>query len=280
MRRPEQTPSKSFNESDGAAHHIIAPPGVRQQIDAVVSACREHASDALVAVYLHGSLTLGCFNPQTSDIDILVVLKRALAPQQRERLINDMLVCSAAPVPIEITFVTQAGLTPWRYPTPFDLHYSEKWRAHYEKNPAASPSAGTDEDLAAHIASIHHREVCLYGAPARDVLPVVPRNDLNASLVADFRWASDRLTENPRRVLDMCRAYFQIGNSCIVSKEEAAEGCLSTLPVEAGPAIRAALDVYRGIHTINETSADDLECFRAVISERIGSCWLKASNVR
>ena len=40
--------------------------------NAFVSLCREVLADALTGVYLHGSLAMGCFNPVTSDVDLIV----------------------------------------------------------------------------------------------------------------------------------------------------------------------------------------------------------------
>ena len=35
--------------------------------------------DNLIGVYLHGSLVMGCFNPQKSDIDLIIVIDKPIS---------------------------------------------------------------------------------------------------------------------------------------------------------------------------------------------------------
>src|SRR5205085_2785098 len=102
---------------------------------------------------------------------------------------------SNTPHPIEISFLAQANLRPWRHPTPFDFHYSESWRQRYEQELAGgdrrrwNEEPGTDPDLAAHITITNHRGLCLYGAPIQHVFPPVPEEDYVDSIIGDLRWA-------------------------------------------------------------------------------------------
>ena len=82
----------------------------------------------LVGVYLHGSAATGCFNPDRSDIDLLVVARQALSPEQRRAVATLLLASSGAPYPVELTVVTTGQLHPWQHRTRFDFHYSESWR--------------------------------------------------------------------------------------------------------------------------------------------------------
>lgn len=45
------------------------PKDIMNQIDKVVNIWKEHLGDALVGIYLHGSISLHAFNPQSGDID-------------------------------------------------------------------------------------------------------------------------------------------------------------------------------------------------------------------
>jgi predicted nucleotidyltransferase len=85
--------------------------------------------DELVGVYLHGSGATACFNPDRSDIDLLVVARQTLAPEQRRAVAELLLARSGAPYPIELTLLTTEQLHPWRHPTPVEFHYSEMRRA-------------------------------------------------------------------------------------------------------------------------------------------------------
>ena len=40
-----------------------------------VAAARETIGENLLGVYLHGSAAMGCFNPKSSDLDLLVGVK-------------------------------------------------------------------------------------------------------------------------------------------------------------------------------------------------------------
>ena len=114
-------------------------------------------SDALVGVYLHGSLVLGCFNPQRSDIDVVAVTRRLTTQDERRRLGALMLRSSSSkerprqpPYPLELSLLTGAQLRPWRYPTPFDFHYGESQRDRFAAGDF-QPLWAEDRDLAAHI---------------------------------------------------------------------------------------------------------------------------------
>jgi hypothetical protein len=93
--------------------------------------------DDLVGIYLHGSLAMGCFNPQHSDMDVLVVSQAAIPLPVKAELGRLLLRLSLLPSPIEIHFLNLAGLHPWRYPPPFDLHYSGPWRDRFERDLAS-----------------------------------------------------------------------------------------------------------------------------------------------
>ena len=43
-----------------------------------VESARETIGENLLGVYLHGSAAMGCFNPKSSDLDLLVGVKEAL----------------------------------------------------------------------------------------------------------------------------------------------------------------------------------------------------------
>ena len=53
-------------------------------INGFVERSREILRDNLVGVYLHGSLVMGCFNPQKSDIDLIIVSDRPLSDYDKK----------------------------------------------------------------------------------------------------------------------------------------------------------------------------------------------------
>jgi len=79
----------------------------------------------LIGLYLHGSLAMGCFNPNCSDLDVIAVTAEGMAVETKRAVAAILLQQSGAPHPIEVSFLRRRDLAPWRYPTPFDFHYKE-----------------------------------------------------------------------------------------------------------------------------------------------------------
>lgn len=52
---------------------------------------KEILKDNYVGVYFHGSLRLGSFNPNKSDLDFIIVVKHKLSPEIKEQLWDKML---------------------------------------------------------------------------------------------------------------------------------------------------------------------------------------------
>src|SRR4029078_1937790 len=93
---------------------------------------------------------------------------------------------------LEISFLSRGDLEPWRYPTPYDYHFSGSAEKH--------DRAG--EDLATEIENVRVRGVALVGPPATEAFPDVPHEDFLDSIERDLVWALDHLEERPaHRVL-------------------------------------------------------------------------------
>ena len=248
---------------------------VRGQVAALLEVFQNTLGEHLTGVYLHGSLAMGCFNPAGSDLDLLVITEQPMSLEQKRALIEALLRLSRSPAPIEISFLSAADLTPWRYPTPFDLHYGEDWRERCEQALAGNgwrqwnDSHQTDVDLAAHITITRARGICLLGQPIAQVLPSVPRQDYIASIWDDFLWARARAADNPPYfILNACRiaAYLLAGRLC--SKEEGGAWALNTLPADFHMLISQALSTYRGDES-QPFDADALEQFGASLQKEI-----------
>ena len=232
----------------------------------------------LAAVYLHGSLAMGCFNPQRSDIDLLVVTHDLLSLSQRRAVYDLLLQVSAAPRPIEISSCSMAQLWPWRYPPPFDLHYGEDWRDRIAAEIADGrwrtwqPAAGGDPDLAAHITIIHERGITISGPPPAELLPPVPRHDYVDSIMTDIAAADEQVYNDPVYiVLNLCRvaAYVQAG--LITSKAEGGEWGMRTLSHAQRPVVAEALAIYRGTSDETPFAADALAALVAELQRQIAA---------
>ncbi|MEJ7701527.1 MAG: nucleotidyltransferase domain-containing protein [Pyrinomonadaceae bacterium] len=133
------------------------------QIESLTETFRIQIDENLIGIYLHGSLAFGCFNPLRSDIDLLVVTRCEITIETKRGIAEFLLENSRKPSPIEISFLQQKDLSTWRYPTPFDFHYSEDWREKFERDLADGEWKRWndiqlfDEDLATHITVTNHR---------------------------------------------------------------------------------------------------------------------------
>jgi predicted nucleotidyltransferase len=232
---------------------VNCPQTVRDQIEGFTETIVHILDDNLTGMYLHGSLAMGCFNPARSDIDVLVVTEQGMSSETMRKVARTVLDFAGNPTPFELSFLRQSYLNPWRYPTPFDFHFSEDWR---EKTAAAlvapewqlwsGQPPPADPDLAAHITITRTRGICLAGKSILDVFPEIPRADYVDSIMGDFDYARDGIADNPvYAVLNFCRIYSYLREGRIDSKDEAGVWALDHLPPDYHALISAALDTYR-----------------------------------
>ncbi len=228
------------------------PITVREQVDLLSSTFSTLLAEQLIGIYLHGSLAMGCFNPHRSDLDLLVVTYNPMSLTTKRRIIEYLLVSSRQPHPIEISFLACSQLLPWRYPTPYDLHFSEMWRETYSRDLFSgtwqewNSSEHYDPDLAAHITVLNARGICLTGRPVAAVFPPVPAADYRTSLASDIRDSLESIASRPvYAILNCCRTYTYLLEGHIYSKEEGGRWALGVLPAEFHDTVASALAEYR-----------------------------------
>jgi predicted nucleotidyltransferase len=228
------------------------PIAVHEQVDQMSSKLSTVLAKQLVGIYLHGSLAMGCFNPNHSDLDLLVVTAECMPLIMKRQMIEYLLVGSQQPQPIEISFLTLTQLRPWQYPTPFDLHYSEAWRASYTRDLASGAwqawdaNQQRDPDLAAHITIINQRGICITGAPITEIFPAVPGDDYRASIAADIHDSLASIVTNPvYTILNCCRTYAYVRDGHVLSKEEGGNWAIQALPADFRATVTTALAAYR-----------------------------------
>jgi predicted nucleotidyltransferase len=183
---------------------VEVPAAVREQLDRLTRDLRDALADELVGVYLHGSLVLGCFNPQRSDIDVIAVTRRAITSEERNALGALMLRSSGqkerprqAPFPLEMSLLTAEQLRPWRYPTPFDFHYGESQRRRFTAG-EFNPLWAEDYDLAAHVTVLREAGVTLLGPAGPRSLSARSRASVRRLTVTGLRLESGEATGSLR----------------------------------------------------------------------------------
>ena len=205
--------------------------------------------DNLVGVYLHGSAAMGCFRPEKSDLDLLVVVERPLSDPVK-RAFLDMTVRLNAQGPhkgIEMSIVLRRDLKPFVYPTPYELHFSAGHLDWYRSDPDdyIRRMNGTDKDLAAHCTILKTRGVCLCGAPIDAVLSEVPKEDYLDAILYDVEHAEEEITAYPLYLtLNLARVLAFQEEGRVLSKKEGGEWAQTRLPAEFRPLLIAALKDY------------------------------------
>ena len=209
----------------------------------------EILGDRLVGVYLHGSAVMGCFNPDRSDIDLIVVVDRPL-PDAVKKTYMDMVTGFSAMGPakgIEMSVVTAGVCRPFAYPTPFELHFSVMHLKWYREDPDGYIRGmnGVDRDLAAHFTVIRQRGRCLCGASIPEVFAPVPVRDYMDSILRDVSGAEEEIAEDPMYLtLNLARVLAYKEEGLVLSKREGGEWATRNLPERFRPLIMDAMRDY------------------------------------
>ncbi len=229
---------------------------MEQLLNRFTDRSKEILRDNLVGVYLHGSAVMGCFNPEKSDIDLIIVVKESVSDADK-RAYMDMVteLNSSAPAKgIEMSVVRKDVCSPFVYPTPFELHFSVAHLNWYRNDPDdyIRKMNGTDKDLAAHFMIILNRGKCLYGAPIEDVFAPVPKADYLDSIREDIADAAEDISENTMYItLNLARVLAYKKEGLILSKKEGGEWALGHLPAEYHALIKDALKEYEEAASIS-----------------------------
>ncbi len=262
-----------------------APPAIRHQVERLRDSLGRAIGDNLFGLYLHGSLALGDFVSDQSDIDLLAVLHAPMIAEVKWEVAGVLLIVSSDPRPIEITFTTEAALSSLRFPLAYDFHYSEDWRERMQADlvtgawRAWNEGERHDEDLSGQVAITRRHGIRLHGEDVEDTLPVIPDEEIAACFVREGLWALDNWGEIPETclsepvpvygILNSCRTlcYLHTGRMC--SKGEAGRWALTKLPTEHARVVKAALDVRYVTGRADTLANADLRAFAAFMRQTI-----------
>ena len=188
----------------------------------------------LTGIYLHGSAVMGCFNPEKSDIDLILVVEDEVN-NIAKRQFMDMVVELNQQAPekgLELSVVREAVCKPFVYPTPFELHFSVAHLNWYRTDPEdyVAKMKGEDKDLAAHFTILYHRGQVLYGKDIKEVFAEVSHEAYMDSIWCDIEGAAEEILENPMYIiLNLFRVLGYKEEGLILSKKEGGEWMLRKL---------------------------------------------------
>jgi streptomycin 3"-adenylyltransferase len=234
---------------------IKASETANQFLSAFVRSFHETLGEKLTGVYLHGSLAMGCFNPISSDIDILVVVRDKLSVEEKKD-IGQMLLKLSEMTPakgLEMSVISLGSLRNFQHPSPYELHFSESNKADFTRGCVDFTKAVFDPDLAAHIVITKARGICLYGESIEEVFPDIPHGFYLDSIAGDADWCYTNILKGADSgegrvptyaVLNFCRVLAFIEQRLITSKVEGGQWGVEHLPQEYTSVIRAALQEY------------------------------------
>lgn len=237
---------------------------------------REVLGENLFGVYLHGSAVLGGPGPR-SDLDFLVVLRRPTTPEEKRRLVGELLRISVHPdrrqgrTTLEVTFVVHSEVRPWRSPPHWDLQYGEWWRDRFEAGEIEPWETTTDPDLALLVAVALIGDAALAGPPPAEVFDPVPAADLERAMLHSIDHFFAKFDDDTANTLLMLsRVWTTLATGEIRRKDVAADWALARLPEEHRPALERARGVWSA-EAANDWSGDRLAgaraCAHAMVEE-------------
>ena len=220
-------------------------------LDEIVALFMQELKGNLVGIYLHGSLAMGCFNPDRSDIDLLIVVKEKLNTQSSKRIAK-MVLAFHKTLPnkggVEFTIILEKHLIDFVYPTPFEFHYSPYHTERYETDEEYLCGGFEDEDLAAQIVIAYERGIALYGRSLREIYRPIDKHYYIASILHDIESSKQEIIDNQVYfTLNLCRVLFFLKEGKVSSKKEGGEWGVKVLPHEYQRLVGKCLDEYIGV---------------------------------
>lgn len=218
-------------------------------INDFITAAKEIIGANLTGIYLHGSLAMGCFNPEKSDIDLIIIIEEPISDEQKMKFMERIVALNQqAPAKgLEMSVVLREYCSPFVYPTPFELHFSPTHLQWFCERPQdyVLNMKGDDKDLAAHFTIIRQYGITLYGEKIENVFAEVPRKDYVDSIWEDVRDAKEEIVNQPMYItLNLCRVLAFLRGGLYLSKREGAEWAMKHLPAEHSAIISSALTCY------------------------------------
>ena len=170
---------------------------IQSYLESIVAVFVEELNENLVGVYLHGSLAMGCFNPEQSDIDLLVIVKKDIPNVTKRRMIKTlMLITEGHRNQLEMSMIIEKYVIDFVYPTPFELHYFHP-RYLVDSNFICGGKDFYDSDLAGHIVVTQHRGITLVGEDIKSVFKPIDKQYYILSIYNDIEDASKAILQKP-----------------------------------------------------------------------------------
>lgn len=211
-------------------------------LDALNSRVRGELGSSLVAVTLVGSAGAGWYEPGVSDVDVAVVVRRALheasARSLAAKLSHSQLPCPAPR--LELVVYRRDLLTKPRWPLPFELNLNTGHGT--TDHVGLDPSAEAAHWFLLDLAIARERSTPLSGPPLHALLGEIPRPAVLEALRSALDWYDSEEADPASSILAACRAWHYAEENDWGSKRDAAEWAAARLsdpaPVHAALTLR------------------------------------------
>ena len=256
------------------------PAEIKIQITHVVGIWKTHLKEELIGVYLHGSIALNAFNPNSGDVDILVVVKDSIDVSEKLAIAKDIIALDGAPRPVEVSAIKLNDAKAWKTPGNCVFHYSDFWREKYLarfRDPASKvyvvDREFPDADVTSYIKLINQSGIVLYGQKIRDVFADISDEDFWSSISSNIE-EYDFHAYNPRyfasNILILGRILSFKKETRILSKYDAGLWMMQNVPEDLRYLPEAAMKIWfeNEDRTLPE---NDLETLREYLIQEINA---------
>jgi len=252
------------------------PRFTREVLREILSGVHSILRDNLIGIYLYGSLAMVCFRPKSSDIDVILVVKKGLPKKQGRKIIEYLKGACSKDRRVELSIVGADAIRNPQYPMMVDLHY-EYWGNIFENE--------EDNEILSNLYTTGKRGFCVWGASISDIFSKIPAQYHLRSVIEDIQHTRKYLHENPESVgynvavywvLSSCRILAFIREEKVLSKLEGGRWGLTNLPKEYHNLIKQALSCYQGKKKSGILNQNELETFADYMTDVI----LKESKLK
>lgn len=240
------------------------------QLESVKQLLQQVFQDKLYAIYLYGSYVDGGLKHK-SDLDILVIIERAITASERQQIAKVLLQISvpvghASARALEITILDKNSITALQPPYPYQLQYGEWLRD--ELLNGAQLNSQYDPDISILLKQAQLQHVTILGPDLNHWLPAISHKQVKDALRETYpeiiaHWKDDQDERN--QILALCRIAYTLNKKTIVSKDTAAMWCLKFLDQDNQALLQLMIDEYTGRG--NEQSWPDLHLALSKIVE-------------
>jgi len=182
----------------------------------VANILRTALGEALLGLYLHGSPTLGGFNWDRSDLDLLAVSVRSLTDTEFQQICQRLPRLDYPGNGLEFSLMTleEVRTLPADKPS-FQMHLTTKGWDRPEKLIDGRGGPG-DPDLVLHAFACREAGEAIIGPAPDEVFPMIPPSWVSRMMLAELKWVEQHVPPPEYAVLTACRAwhYMEVGTIC------------------------------------------------------------------